>query len=557
MLWSHPSLFEPAKLAPWQPRVLSKGNWSERDYAGVFAWRMQMLAELESDPISLAAAKAYYKRNPADFILHWMDTYDPRKKGLKWLPFVLFERQREFIDFLHGCNVDDENGLVEKCRDMGATWLCCAYSIHQWIFVKDTSIGWGSRKQELVDRLGDFDSIFEKLRQQVERIPPVFRPNYQAAFMKLINVDNGAIITGESGDNIGRGGRKKIYFKDESAHYERPELIEAALGDNTNCQIDISSVNGLGNVFYRRRKAGIDWPAIESGKTRVFVFRYNDHPEKTVEWYEKRRQKYEDEGMLHIFAQEVERNYSAAVENTIIPRIWIDAARDAHLKIDGMLDGPVRGGFDVADEGLDRNAIAEIKGVVWRKSIEWGDRDPGNAARRCIGHFAEYGKDTEVNYDNIGVGAAVKSEINRLGDDQIVIPRFIGWNAGSGVQRPFERVIPDDEESAFNKDFFKNLKAQGWWSLRTRFLRTYQRIVQGVQHPPETCISLSNRNPLIEKLCDELAQPVMTRDTALRMVIDKKPDGTPSPNLADAGMMGYFPIEDLSIIPLVGRQANG
>ena len=28
--------------------------------------------------------------------------------------------------------------------------------------------------------------------------------------------------------SIGRGGRKLIYFKDESAHYEHPEMIEAA-----------------------------------------------------------------------------------------------------------------------------------------------------------------------------------------------------------------------------------------------------------------------------------------------------------------------------------------
>jgi hypothetical protein len=57
--------------------------------------------------------------------------------------------------------------------------------------------------------------------------------------------------TGEAGDNIGRGGRTLGYFKDESAHYEHRDLIEAALGDNTNVQIDISSVNGLGNVFHR------------------------------------------------------------------------------------------------------------------------------------------------------------------------------------------------------------------------------------------------------------------------------------------------------------------
>src|SRR5690606_18584010 len=134
---------------------------------------------------------------------------------------------------------------------------------------------------------------------------------------KLANNDNGATITGESGDNIGRGGRKSRYFKDESAHYERPELIEAALGDNTDVQIDISSVNGLGNVFHRRREAGVLWEPgakIEPGMTRVFIFDWRDHPEKTQEWYDRRKARAEREGMQHIFAQEVDRNYSAAVQ---------------------------------------------------------------------------------------------------------------------------------------------------------------------------------------------------------------------------------------------------
>jgi hypothetical protein len=36
------------------------------------------------------------------------------------------------------------------------------------------------------------------------------------------------------------------------------------------------------------------------------------------------------------------------------------------------------------------------------------------------------------------------------------------------------------------------------------------------------------------------------------MVVDKKPDGTKSPNLADAGVMMYFPVRD-DFAPMVGR----
>ena len=55
----------------------------------------------------------------------------------------------------------------------------------------------------------------------------------------------------------GRGGRSLIYFKDESAWYVHPEMIEAALSGNARVQIDMSSVHGIGTVFDRKIEAGV------------------------------------------------------------------------------------------------------------------------------------------------------------------------------------------------------------------------------------------------------------------------------------------------------------
>jgi hypothetical protein len=43
-------------------------------------------------------------------------------------------------------------------------------------------------------------------------------------------------------------------------------------------------------------------------------------------------------------------------------------------------------------------------------------------------------------------------------------------------------------------------------------------------------------------LIEELSQPVMTKSARLKLLVDKKPDGSKSPNLADAVMMCYWPI---------------
>lgn len=565
---SNADLFAPkaAVVKPWKPRALTHAEWPTLDYRGVFAWRMQTLTLLRAQPHMLAAARLYYSTHPAEFIQHWMDTYNPRKR-VKWMPFVFFKRQDEFVQYLEELRRDGENGLVEKCRDIGATWIGCAYSVWAWLFIPDDAAGWGSRKQELVDKIGDPDSIFEKMRLLIRRLPDVwlpegYKPRDHATFSKLINPENGAIIAGESGDNIGRGGRKTRFWKDESAHYERPEKIEAALGDNTEVQIDISSVNGLGNVFHRRAQAGTLWEpgkVIDPGAVRVFIFDWRDHPEKTQEWYEQRKARAEREGMQHVFAQEVDRNYSAAVQNTIINYDWLQACVDAHLHVPYLRVPPpdVWGaGLDVADEGADRNALILRQWIILRHAAEWGERDAGMTTRKTIGIVRERGlRGITLEYDSIGVGASVKAEYNRLCDEGLLSRteiNFKPWNAGAGVVNPFERIIPDDDQSALNKDFFGNMKAQAWWSFRTRCYKTWRARTFGDVYPADSLVSFDSEMPMLAQLLKEMAQPTEGKSSGLRMIIEKKPNGTRSPNLADAAIMAYFPAPEPGSTAVIG-----
>ena len=544
-------------IQPWKPRALDHAEWPP-DYRGVYAWRMRQIALLRSDAALVASAKAYYSTRPGEFIMHWMDTFDPRNPVQKWIPFVFFSRQMELVQFLHELRSTSQSGLIEKCRDAGATWVSCAYSVWSLLFIANDAIGWGSRKESLVDKLGDADSIFEKMRLLLQRLPDVFKPvgwnpRTCASYMKIVNPENGANISGEAGDNIGRGGRKSIFFKDESAWYSRPELIEAALGDNTNVQVDISSVNGVGNVFHRRRESGVLWTPdadLPRGKTRVFVIDWRDHPAKTQEWYDERKAKFTAEGMAHIFAQEVDRDYSSSVSNTIIALEWVDAAVDAHLTIPYLaadLPPDVWGaGLDIADDGDDRNAMALRQWIILRSVEEWGERDPGVTTRRAYAACREH-LPIKVQYDCIGLGAAVKSEYNRWVDEGLINQsqfRFVPWNAGSKVINPYERVIADDDMSPLNRNMFGNFKAQAWWSLRTRFYKTWRAVNEGVVYPAEELISLDSSMPLLQQLKKELIQPTKGESSSLQMIVNKKPNGTKSPNLADAVVQCMFPAPD-------------
>jgi hypothetical protein len=549
------------------PSIPKASDWPG-NYVHVWAWRYERIMAMRKDPVQRMGAMEYYRTRPVEFIQHFCDTYDPRNAGRgkpAYMPFIMFERQAEFIRFLQAVMAAEENGLVEKARDMGATWVCSAFSVWLWRFYPGAAVGWGSRKEQLVDKLGDPDSIFEKMRILIRRLPREFWPKGfnekdHMPFMRIINPENGSTITGEAGDNIGRGGRKLIYFKDEAAHYERPEKIEAALADNTRVQIDISSVNGLGNVFHRRREAGKEWeggPA-HKGVTNVFVMDWRDHPLKDDAWYLARKKKAVADGLAHVFAQEVDRNYAASVDGVIIPAEWISAAIDAHIKLGFEATGATLAGLDVADEGGDRNALAIRKGAVLEAVDDWSQGDTGETTRKAVAMLQGRGP-VEVQYDSVGVGAGVKSEANRLaavGD----LPKgltFTPWSAGAGVQHPDKHIDPLDKQTPVNKDFYSNLKAQAWWELRRRFERTYRAINEGLTFNPDDMISLPSGLPKLRELQKELGQATASRSTgALKLVVDKSPPGTRSPNLADAVVMAYYPVLPDSTTAMVFMKAR-
>lgn len=515
-----------------------------------------MLQRYRKEPGLLAAAWKYYETHPVEFMCHWMDTYDPRKAGrgrVAKMPLVLFPRQAEFVEFLYRLLEDECDGLVEKARDMGATWVACAVSVHLWLFWEGSSVGWGSRKEQLVDKIGDPNSIFEKIRVLIKNLPPEFLPEgfserENISYMKITNPENNSSITGEAGDNIGRGGRSLIYFKDESAHYPRAELIEAALGDNTRIQVDISSVNGVGNVFHRRREAGKEYhpgEPLSRDTTNVFVMDWRHHPEKDQDWYDRRRAKAESEGLLHLFAQEVDRNYSAAVDGVVIPYEWVETAVDAHLKLNlPAASGRLVAALDVADEGGDSSALSLRRDylVLDCQSRSRSD-DVGATTNWALSLLPE--EPLAFNYDCIGIGSGVKQETNRLKNTG-QLPEGIQvapWSASFQVLDPKKHVIPGDKFSPTNQDFYQNLRSQAWWQLRLRFERTYHAVKQGREYTPSELISIPSDLPRRLQLMKELSQATMSQATGtMKLKIDKAPQGTKSPNLADSLVMAFWPV---------------
>jgi phage terminase large subunit len=332
-------------------------DWSP-DYDAAYKERAGRLERIRSTPGMLAGLKLFYKDNPVQFIMDWGMTFDPRNAevGLPTtMPFLLFPKQAEFIGWLRDRWLGREDGLAEKSRDMGVSWLCVAFAVWMWLFHAGTVVGFGSRKEEYVDDLNDPKSLFWKARQFVNLLPVEFRPEgwdakKHAPFMTLKNPENGSAIVGESGDNIGRGNRTSVYFKDESAFYERAESIDAALSQTSNCKIDVSTPNGNGNPFYRKR---------HGGKVKVFTFHWRDDPRKGPEWYAKQQNDLDPV----VLAQEVDIDYNASTSDAWIPGALVEKAQQLG-PADVEVNGPWMIGVDAAHMGDDESVITCRRGLL-------------------------------------------------------------------------------------------------------------------------------------------------------------------------------------------------
>lgn len=326
------------------------------DYERVYAQRAERLHRIRTDPGLVPGLKEHYKANPIDFINDWGMTFDPRNAEIglpSIIPFVLFPKQDDFVTWVRERWLGREDGLAEKSRDMGISWLCVGIAVWMWTFYPGVVIGFGSRKEEYVDKLGDPKSLFWKVRQFIGLLPLEFRPkgyteSKHAPHMRILNPETGAAIVGEAGDNIGRGNRTSIYFKDESAFYERPDAIDAALSQTSNCKIDLSTVNGNGNPFYRKR---------HSGKVKVFTFHWRQDPRKDEAWYQKQRETLDPV----IVAQEIDIDYNASTSDS-----WISGESIQTAQANGPADVEALGGWmlgiDAAHFGDDESVIHKRRG---------------------------------------------------------------------------------------------------------------------------------------------------------------------------------------------------
>ena len=229
-------------------------------------------------------------------------------------------------------------------------------------------------------------------------------------------------------------------------------------------------------------------------------------------------------------------------ERVIIKRSWILAALDAHKTLGIKPSGLKRIGYDIADDGNDKNATVSAYGLLALNVQEWQGQpdDLMNSCKRV--HLNARQMQAKIYYDNIGVGAFAGSKFKELNQDARARIAFEGFGAGDKIHEP------DDEyqHGIKNRDFFSNLKAQAWWQVADRFRNTYAAVHHGQQFREDELIAINSGCEHLERLIDELSTPRRDFDKHGKVKVESKDDlkkrDVESPNLADAFIMAYSPL---------------
>lgn len=295
--------------------------WWEHDFIKVYIERAAIVAErrLEYlDSLNTDAKREEELRTCERDVVHWFQYWawslDPRVTALPVVPFYPFNFQEDTIRELDQLIlVRRTDAVLDKSRDQGASWIAIDLSVHHWRFIPFFQALFGSYKEELVDSLKEPDTLLEKVRFQLRRLPAWmlprgFKMTEDAGYMKIVNPEQGSLIAGAAPTvNFGRAGRYSVVWFDELAAWRFAGYPQwTAASQSARCKIAISTPKGKANKFSDLR---------HSGKVKVISLHWKRHPFKDDRWYQGQSLSMDPVEI----AQELDIDYEASQPGRIFP----------------------------------------------------------------------------------------------------------------------------------------------------------------------------------------------------------------------------------------------
>jgi len=340
-------------------------------------YRIKLLRRAESDPVLqrdlLAASR--------ESCLFWISTFaftlweiqvDPDNTGGGYIPakqalhpFLPFQRQREWLSWALDCFYNGHDGLTDKSREMGASWLHILLFHWIWLNRPGTQLREMSRVEDMVD-----SPIAKSLFYKHDLIntylphwmcPPgvLRRGRDNRTSMRLHNELNGSTIAGESTNRAALSGdRCAILLLDEFSKVENGESIKRATAPVTSCRLVNSTVDLPGTCYSTWKN---------SGRIKVFNLMAWDHPVKG-----KGRFIVQDE------ATKEYRVTSPFIEHEIDRNGWKEVAKEIYAQ-----EGAVGDTF-FTNTDLDKHAVMYCRAPRHRLHVELRDKVSNASVGRLL-----------------------------------------------------------------------------------------------------------------------------------------------------------------------------
>ncbi len=251
----------------------------------------------------------------------------------------------------------------------------------------------------------------------------------------------------------------------------------------------------------------------------------------------------EPESARHIYGGEPKMG----ADKSVIPLKYIVAAVDAHIKLGWKAGGTKVIGFDVADDGEDKNATVETHGNIIMAADEWSGLEDEllKSCAKVYNKAVMFGG--KIIWDSIGVGAFAGSKFAELNVERSLKVDYEPFNAGGAVDDPKGTYMKLPHVKILNGEHFSNIKAQKWDEVAIRFRKTFEAVEKGRKHPFDELISLNSETlgpAMLKKIQMELASPHKDVDRMGKFKVESKDDmrdrGIKSPNVADALIMSMI-----------------
>ena len=280
--------------------------------------------------------------NPAEGCIFFIETFgftfDARPEHYpNHLPFFLFEFQKDAVRWIIDHIDNGSDGLLEKSRDMGVSWLFFVWVVlWYWLFRDGVNILIGSYKEQLVDSRTD-DSLFGRIDYSLNSLPnwilpKRFNKNKHRTQMKLINPENNNLISGDTmNPDFGRGSRKTAVLFDELGSWDYAQDAWDSCADTTPCRIANSTPKGYNFYAILRKESGID----------VLTLKWQLHPQKDQQWYDFEKTRRTPE----VIAQELDISYTKSQEGVCYPE-WANDSNVERGKFEYDENLPLYVGWD-------------------------------------------------------------------------------------------------------------------------------------------------------------------------------------------------------------------